>query len=35
LIAHVRSGEYQKYHNKNYANRNQELGAMIHTEVRE
>src|SRR6202453_4059418 len=27
-IAHVRSGEYQKYHDKNYANRNQELGAI-------
>lgn len=24
-IAHVRSGEYQSYHDKNYANRNQEL----------
>ena len=24
-IAHVRSGEYQKYHDQNYANRNQEL----------
>jgi dTDP-glucose 4,6-dehydratase len=27
-IAHVRSGEYQKYHDQNYANRNQELGAI-------
>ena len=24
-IAHVRSGEYQSYHDKNYANRNREL----------
>jgi dTDP-glucose 4,6-dehydratase len=27
-IAHVRSGEYQKYHDQNYANRNQELHAV-------
>jgi dTDP-glucose 4,6-dehydratase len=27
-LAHVRSGEYQKYHDKNYANRNQELRAI-------
>ncbi len=27
-IAHVRSGEYQQYHAKNYAHRNQELGAI-------
>ncbi|HTW66210.1 MAG TPA: dTDP-glucose 4,6-dehydratase [Bryobacteraceae bacterium] len=27
-IAHVRSGEYQKYHDKNYARRKQELGAI-------
>ena len=27
-IAHVRSGEYQKYHDRNYAHRNQELGAI-------
>jgi len=27
-IAHVRSGEYQKYYDQNYANRNQELGAI-------
>jgi len=27
-IAHVRSGEYQQYHDKNYANRNQELRAI-------
>ena len=24
-IAHVRSGEYQSYHDKNYANRTREL----------
>jgi dTDP-glucose 4,6-dehydratase len=30
-IAHVRSGEYQQYHDKNYANRNQELGAIFKT----
>ncbi len=24
-IAHVRSGEYQQYHDKNYANRKREL----------
>jgi dTDP-glucose 4,6-dehydratase len=34
-IAHVRSGEYRAYHDKNYANRKRELGAMIHTEVSE
>jgi len=27
-IAHVRSGEYRAYHDKNYAHRNQELRAV-------
>jgi dTDP-glucose 4,6-dehydratase len=27
-ISHVRSGEYQKYHDQNYAHRNRELGAI-------
>jgi dTDP-glucose 4,6-dehydratase len=34
-IAHVRSGEYRAYHDKNYANRNQELRAVSQTEVSE
>ena len=28
LIAHIRSGEYPKYDDKNYAHPNQELGAI-------
>ena len=32
-IAHVRSGEYQKYHDQNYTHRKQELAAMKPAEV--